>query len=336
MQTSVCFLGAGFINGKHARLLRRLFPQMRLGIASRDPQRAKEFKKRFSLDAHFKNYHEAITSDFSTLVLGLPPQSHFGLVQEGLHAGKHLVIEKPIFNSLDEFKTLLPRLQNSPTLVMVAENQWFDPFHQKIKRCLQENDFGRPLFFDLIRLGRPKPKAWFTDPSQMPLGALHEGGVHWIRRLLDLANVYEQDPYQSILGVRAYRPPFLLWEVPQEDTMMVVARHRSGLVSRLYHSWGIRRRGGGLFDFSKIYLERGTVCFDGRGIIGFVFGRRRKVIWPSLDDYGGFKKMWRHYIACAEEGRKPALSLQDIFLDFAYMDAAYRSIRSGKEETLQL
>lgn len=334
MKTSVCFLGAGFINGKHVRTLRRLFPKMRLGIASRDPRRAEEFKNRFSLDASFKDYREAITSDFSTLVLGLPPQSHFGLVQEGLNAGKHLVIEKPIFNSLAEFKELLPRLQNSPTLVMVAENQWFDPFHQKIKRCLQENDFGRPLFFDLIRLGKPRLKDWFSDPAQMPLGALHEGGVHWIRRLLDLAGVYEKDPYKSVLGVKAYQPSFRLAPALPEDTMMVVARHASGLVSRLYHSWGIPRRGGGLFDFSKLHLEKGAVYFNNQGAIGVVFGGRKKILWPSLSDYGGFKAMWRHYIACAEENKKPDLSLQDIFFDFAYMDAAYRSIRSGKEETL--
>ncbi len=334
MKTSVCFLGAGFINGKHARVLRRLFPKMRLGIASRDLRRAEDFQKRFGLETSFPDYKSAVASDFSVIVIGLPPKFHFDWVREGLDAGKHLVVEKPIFNSLDEFRKLLPTLEKSRTLVMVAENQWFDPFHRKIKKCLQENDFGRPLFFDLIRLGKPKPKDWFADPAQMPLGALHEGGVHWIRRLLDLANVYETDPYQSVLGVKAYQPPFFLSDLP-EDTMMVMTRHRSGLVSRLYHSWGIPKRAGGFFDFSKLHLEKGTICFDGRGAIGFVFGKRKKILWPSLNDLGGFKTMWRHYIACAENGKKPDLSLNDIYLDFAYMDAAYRSIRSGKEETLQ-
>lgn len=336
MKTSVCFLGAGFINAKHMRVLRRLFPKMRLGIASREEGRAEEFKNKFHLDVSFKDYRSAIASDFSVLVIGLPPKVHFDLVQEGLSAGKHLFIEKPIFNSFAEFQTLMPQLQNRRNIVMVGENQWFDPFHQKIKRCLKENDFGRPLFFDLIRLGRPRPKDWLADPIQMPLGALHMGGVHWIRRLLDLANVYEEDPTRGVLGVRAYRPSFLLSDVPKEDTMMVVARHRSGLVSRLYHSWGIRKRGGGVFDFSKIHLEKGALYFDGRGVIGFVFGGRKKIIWPGLNDYGGFKTMWRHFIRCVEEGRKPDLSLQDIFLDFAYLDAAYRSAQSGKEEPLPL
>lgn len=334
MKNSVCFLGTGRINKKHIATVRKLFPRMRIGIASRDSDRALLIKEKFDLSAGFGNYSSAIHSDFTSIVIGVPPLFHHALIRECLSAGKHILIEKPILSSLNEFKGLWPGLTQSKGIVMVAENQWFDPLHRKIKKCLKETDFGKPLFMDIVRLGVVRPKGWRSDPAQMPMGALHEGGVHWIRRLLDLACVYEDEPYTSVLGVTAHRSAISLTNVPGEDTMAVIARHRSGLVSRLYHSWGVPRRTGFL-DLSKIHLEKGAVYFDCNGLTALVFGGRKKILFPSFSDFGGFKNMWRHFIDCIENQRRPDLSLKDIYLDFAYADAAYRSSVSHKEETLE-
>lgn len=331
MKNSICFLGTGKINRRHIRIVKKLYPQARLAVASRDKARALSFKNEYDLKECFGDYQSAIHSDFTTIVIGVPPRYHHELVEEALSAGKHILIEKPIFNSLQEFKNLWPKLMRSNGIVMVSENHWFDPFHRKIKRCLLETDFGKPLFMDIVRLGVQKNKGWRIDPSEMPLGALHEGGVHWIRRLLDLANIYEKDPYNSIYGVTACTPQSPLGNVPYEDTMTVVARHKSGLMSRLFHSWSLPRRIS-LFDLSKVVLEKGTLYFDSRGLIAIAAGSRKKVILPSIRDHGGFRAMWCHFVECIEKNRKPALSLKDIFLDFSYLDAAYRSLNTHKEE----
>jgi len=39
--------------------------------------------------------------------------------------------------------------------------------------------------------------------------------------------------------------------------------------------------------------------------------------------------MWRHFLACVESGAPPSLSLEHLFADFAYLDAAYRSARGA-------
>jgi hypothetical protein len=42
--------------------------------------------------------------------------------------------------------------------------------------------------------------------------------------------------------------------------------------------------------------------------------------------------MWKHFVHCLENQESPELSMEAIFRDFAYLDAAYRSLESGKEE----
>ncbi len=326
--SSICFLGTGRITAKHISILKKLNPALRLSVASRDLSRAEKMKHRFGLAAAFGSYEEAIQSDFDTMVIATPPRLHFDWVEKSMKAQKNILIEKPIFNSLAEFQKIWRDLKNYSRFVMVLENQWFDPFFQKIRNILKKNDFGRPLFLDLVRLGVQKQKGWRADPAEMPLGALHEGGVHWIRKLLDLSNLYESDPFSSILGVSAYAAHSLT-HTPGEDTMLVMARHRSGLVSRLLHSWAIP---GGFFDISKITLEKGSVSFNSRGIWGLSRGAHFQFLTPCLGDLGGFKAMWRHIFDRLETGQKPLVTFEDIYLDFSYLDAAYRSVKSGNEE----
>lgn len=331
MTTSICFLGTGKMNARHIRVVKKLFPKIRLAVASRDLARARDFQAHHRLDAAFASYADAIHSAFETIVIGVPPRYHADLVAQGLAAEKHLLIEKPVFQSLGEFKRLWPALERSKKTVMVAENQVFDPFYCELKQCLQAYDFGRPILAELTRLGVQKNEGWRTDATQMPLGALHEGGVHWIRKLLDLTALYEPDPYANVVGVTAYRPSFALSRTPGEDTSFVIARHRSGMISRLFHSWGLPYRSG-LLDFSKILFEKGAVYFESRGLIGFSFGAQRKILWPRMKDIGGYRAMWSHFIHCVDTGTLPTPSLKDIFYDFRFLDAAYRSMASGKEE----
>jgi len=114
---------------------------------------------------------------------------------------------------------------------------------------------------------------------------------------------------------------------------MVVARHRSGLTSRLLHTWAVPWRFVP-FDTSKVLLENGALYFDARGIYGRSYGPTgSRWLWPSVRDAGGYAAMWRDFLAAAESGRAPELTLEQTFADFAYLDAAYRSKASGRPET---
>src|SRR5262249_24050020 len=156
---------------------------------------------------------------------------------------------------------------------------------------------GRPLVLDLVRLGRSRPSGWRADPAEMPLGALHEGGVHWIRKLLDLAAVVEGGQLDHVAHVYAVAPPAPGTPTPGRGTTLVVARHRSGLVSRLLHTWAAPWRLPP-FDMSKVLLEHGALYFDARGIFGRVYAPAgRSFLWPDLRDAGGTQAMWRDFLA---------------------------------------
>ena len=330
---SVCFLGCGNINARHIRTLRRLRPGARMSVASRDAGRAEAFAARVGAVAHFGSYEQAIASPCDVVVIGVPPRAHRQLVELALGADKHVLIEKPVFATFAELEALWPALKAHKRAVMVAENLHFAPFHKRLKALLSDGALGRPLLLDLVRLGRSRPTGWRADPAEMPLGALHEGGVHWIRRLLDLASVFENGQVDHVVDVYGVVPPAPVTPTPGEDTMMITARHRSGLTSRLLHTWAAPWRFLP-FDASKLLLENGALYFDARGVYGRLYAPAgRSFIWPDVRDAAGYQAMWRDFLGAIDDGRAPDLTLDHIFADFAYMDAAYRSLKSGRPET---
>ena len=320
------------MNARHIRLYKRLRPGAPFAVASRDPDRARAFGRNLGAKDCFGSYEEAFRSGYGALVIGVPPRTHADLIEAGLGAGKHLLIEKPVLARFEELERLWPLLKRSAPTVMVAENLHYAPFHRRLKALLAEPGLGRPLMLDLVRLGRSKPTGWRADPAEMPLGALHEGGVHWIRRLMDFAAVFEADATDHVVDVSAFAPPAPVTATPGEDTMLVVARHRSGLISRLFHTWAVPWRFPP-FDASKILLEHGALYFDARGLgARFYAPSSRRFVMPSVRDAGGFREMWRHFLSCVDALRPPDLTLEHVFADFAYLDAAYRSARTRRPE----
>lgn len=328
MALSICILGTGHIARKHSGLIRGLFPNFSISVASRDLARAQKFQADNQLAKSYGSYEEAISADVDIIVIATPPNSHLDLIKKSIAANKHILIEKPAVGSLSELLEIQTLLKNYDKTVMVAENQVFDPFYLKIRSLIKNNDWGRPVLLELTRLGQQKSQGWRQDQNEMARGALHEGGAHWIRKLLDLASLFEKNPHENLKSLQAFSPPFLLSNTPNEDTTYIVARHASGLTSRLFHSWGIPHRSG-LLDFSKIIMEKGAIYFESRGLIGFSFGTKRKIILPSLFDNGGYKGMWKHFIDCVLTGKKPLVSMKDIEYDFNYMEAAYCCIKNN-------
>src|SRR5690606_24537246 len=173
------------------------------------------------------------------------------------------------------------------------------------------------------RMIRSPLRTWRSDPAEMRLGALHEGGVHWIRRLLQLTEVFADDPDTDVARVSAFSPATRTTTTPGDETAVVVAEHASGALSQLTHSWGIAHRTG-LLDPSKVICERGAVYFDVRGRGGVVFrgqrGRPSALLPPVRRDRNGYEAMWRAFLSAVRAGAPAPLGLDVVFRDFAYLD----------------
>ncbi|MCB0326538.1 MAG: Gfo/Idh/MocA family oxidoreductase [Bdellovibrionales bacterium] len=315
----IALLGTGRINQLHCKILKKS-KFFRPYIASRSKEKSKDFQKKFSLDASFSSYESAIESSCPGILIGTPPKSHLNLIKKCIENQKTIFIEKPILYSFDESQELIKLIENYPQeKLFVLENQSFDSLHKKICTLPSKYSFGKLYQVKLHRLGKVKVHGWRSQNQEMPYGALHEAGVHWIRRMQELVESFNGPSKWS--DVHAHTPSFLP-HCPGEDTIDAYISFSKHVQAQLFHTW--RYTNEFPFCFSSIYCENGSVHFEGKGSIGFFrIGNKRKWILPNFFDFGGYKLMWKHIENSLSKKIPFEPSIDKILDDFLLIEKIY-------------
>lgn len=98
-------------------------------------------------------------------------------------AGKPILVEKPIANTLEESDQMMEDARRASILLMVAENMHFRPALWEAARAIDRGDIGEPLYFKVTAGGMMRPGGWKADAKLMGGGVLMDLGVHYIRAL---------------------------------------------------------------------------------------------------------------------------------------------------------
>ncbi|MDZ4259657.1 MAG: Gfo/Idh/MocA family oxidoreductase [Gemmatimonadales bacterium] len=321
----LCLVGCGAIARRHARALRAM-GRVELLFASRDAARAELFRREFRGIGAFGSAEEACGSPLVDAVVDCTPHVwHLPNAVLAAAHGKHLLIEKPVTRSVAELDVLRSAVVSAGVIAMVAENYLFKPVVTVMRELVERGEIGRPVLLEINRTNRSVVSGWRTDADLMGGGALLEGGVHWINYLTSLAG----SEVQQVLAVKPtvpYQPV-----APHEDTLEVLVKFADGSVGKLLHSWYLKNRLKGV-QLSKLYGTEGNIVFESNGIALVVAGKRTRVRFPGLRDLMGYRAMMSHFVDCLERKTEPAMSLDVARRDLAVVEAAYRSIESGRFE----
>ena len=89
----------------HSRHLKPLRPDRRAGYASRDAAKAEAFRSRYGGFASYGDYAAAIADpQVDAVVIAVPPTFHLDLALQALAAGKHVLVEKPAFPRMEDYR----------------------------------------------------------------------------------------------------------------------------------------------------------------------------------------------------------------------------------------
>lgn len=324
----VCFFGCGAVASKHARILKKLFPGIEVFFASRELSKALGLAEKLDGAGAFGDYAEAARSDkFDISFLTTPHAFHSELAVISADHGKDLIIEKPVTRTLEELTTIQKAVEKSGVRCTVAENYYYKPVIGTIRSFIDDGLVGDVLFVELTKTVREEKSGWRTDEAMMGGGALLEGGVHWLNALICLVG-------GSPTEVVAAKPRVdYTTNIPVEDSIMLMARFSNGVVARLLHSWRIPNRFFGL-GLSKIYGTEGVITLESNGLFCSVYGKKKKKRVMDPREFLGFKAMHRAFIGDWVDGRPWQPSLERIREDMSMVQAAYRSLETGRFETV--
>jgi UDP-N-acetylglucosamine 3-dehydrogenase len=318
----IAFLGCGFITKVHCQHLRALGSDVVTSFASRDRARADAYRQQFSGLTAWGDYESAIADPrVDAIVVAVPPSFHLDLTLRALAAGKHVLVEKPAFPSMEDYLTVQAARDRAGRVVIVGENDHYKPLAVTLRRLLAERAIGDLVFGNFTTIAHRLKTAddWRNDESMAGGDAFFEEGIHWLHVAGSLG--------PTITRAHGYRPT-VSREGPDRraKSLLVAFEYDCGAVGALYYSREIPSLLRGL-RFSKLFGRDGVITFESNGACVVVRrrGRMPRVLLPGFRDIRGYQAMYRDFVACIRTGGQPEMRLERAVDDQRLMDEIMRT-----------
>lgn len=143
--------GVGYLGQHHARIYNELDTVELAGIFETNVERAKEISERFGCPVF--NSLAALAEVCDAVSIVVPTDKHHAVAIELLAGGCHLLIEKPICQTLDEAADILARAKAANLLVQVGHIEHFNPVMSFLEQAVSE-----PKFITADRLAPFQPR----------------------------------------------------------------------------------------------------------------------------------------------------------------------------------
>ena len=141
----IAVIGAGNLGKIHARLLAEN-PAAQL-VAIADPSPAAQSKISEQVSSPIVSDFRSIIDDIDAAVVATPTRFHFEVASELLAKGKHLLIEKPVTDSVEDALHLCNLADSTGAVVQVGHVEQFNPaFAEALK------NIGTPKFIQASRM----------------------------------------------------------------------------------------------------------------------------------------------------------------------------------------
>ncbi|WIK64128.1 Gfo/Idh/MocA family protein [Gleimia hominis] len=228
-QLSVAVIGAGMAGRTHANAWRQAatiyhapFPHVRLAtIADAYKPFAQSAAKDYGFEHATDNWRDIVEDPSIDIVsIVVANKLHREMAQALIEAGKHVLCEKPLTDTLEDAKAMAQLEAEADVVTGLGYTYRRNPGISQIARMVKNGDFGTINHFDARYWcdygADPKtPIAWrYTGP--MGSGALGDVGSH----LIDTAE-YVMGPIRSVSGARLTT---VISERPQMDGVVAGGR----------------------------------------------------------------------------------------------------------------
>ncbi len=149
-------LGAGHLGKIHIRLLKEIEEFELVGFYDPNEESAKLVSEEFGI----KSFSEIqdLLNEVEVVDIVTPTLSHYDCSIQALKAGKHIFIEKPVTNSLEEAYEISKLREEMGTRVQIGHVERFNPAF-----IAAQGKFSQPMFIETHRLAQFNPRG--TDVS---------------------------------------------------------------------------------------------------------------------------------------------------------------------------
>ena len=225
-------VGTGNVGLIRVRALKRATGCELTAIADLDEDRARALARSSGIEV-FRDYQDMLKSDrVDGVIVSTPPQLHEEMVIASLEAGKHVLCEKPLSNTVDSCRRMIEMSRTTGKTLATGFNHRYFPAVQLVKQALDDGVIGE---LDHVRAfaghsGLSEFSApWMYDKKIVGGGTLMDNGSH----LIDLVR-YLLGEIDQVFGVATGN----VWKLDRsEDNGFALMRSAQGKTASLQATW---------------------------------------------------------------------------------------------------
>jgi predicted dehydrogenase len=342
-EVRIGMLGSGFIGEFHADGLRYVPDARVVANYGAGPDRRASFAERFGSRPYASIDEVCADPEVDLVVVSLPNQLHLEAVRSAAAHGKGVACTKPLGRNADEAAGMLAAVEAAGVFHAYLENVVYNTETMRMREMVEAGSIGRVTTFR-AREGHSGPHApHFWDAE------LAGGGA-----LLDMAS-HGAECARYLFGKEHRVRDVIAWgatlvhgdKTTGEDNAVMVMRFEDGRAATCDVSWSSK---GGLEGRFELYGDAGRIVQDmsqtalrafierPAGYLGEKADADTGWVYPMPNEtYAhGHDAMMRDVVEAFRDGRQPRETFHDGLAVNAILDAAYRSMASGRWEAVTI
>jgi predicted dehydrogenase len=323
----IAFVGTGGINKTHARAAQKLGLELVAAVNHR-PESMAAFADEFGIARQYATVEDMLhDGNVDAVVVSTPNYLHASQTITTLHAGVHVMVEKPMAMNAREAEQMCQAAEDSGKLLMVAHCWRFHPEVQWLRE--QSSRLGEIIrtkaYSVHVNWG---PSGWFAQKKFAGGGAMADMGVH----ALDTTRFLLGDPQP--ISVYAKIGTYYT-ESDVDDTGVIIVEWENGTSSYIETGW---------WQPHSDSPEAGAQLYGSKGF-GAVFPTKlelaREEAWKidivEVDaarreehySQGMYDSQLQYFVKCIEKNQTPIPGGLEGWTNMKVVDAAYESSKTG-------
>ena len=314
MTVNLAVVGLGAFGQKHLDALAQIPDATIRYVAHSKMDVAEEVAAKYGAARAFTDYTELLAQpDLDGVLLATPTQMHHAQTIEALRAGKHVMVEIPMGDSLAGVQEIVDVQRETGLIAMAGHTRRFNPSHQYLHKKIVAGEFAiqqmdvQTYFFrrtNMNALGQPR--SW-TDHL------LWHHAAHTV-------DLFQYQTGETIVKANAVQGPKHP-ELGIAMDMSIQLKTETGKICTLSLSFN---NDGPLGTFFRYIGDTGTYIarYD-----DLVTGKEEPIDVSKVDvSMNGIELQDREFVAAIVEGREPNSSVAQVLPCYVVLDELQRQL----------
>lgn len=281
----------------------------------------------------YKDYDKlAGMPEVQGVYIALPNSMHAEYTIRAARAGKHVLCEKPMANTVAECQSMIDACKGAKRKLMIAYRRQYAPVERTLVKMIREKKLGELReFVSCNSQNMGDPQHWRLKRALAGGGALPDVGLYCINEARFLSG---EEPVEVIGHTWSTPGDARFKEV--EESCQFVLRFRSGFVASCttgyasHKSQMFRLNGSTAFaEMNPAYAYNGNRLRISRVEGGKEQGQEQ-TSEIGVEEENQFAKELDHFAQCVRQDKQPHTPGEEGLQDQRIIEAIYASAKSGR------